>query len=289
VDTTMRGRQGAPYKNAALEEELNPLRDEFAAIIRSARRATGRPLAAATTMTVTPETLAGVPEAMRCVVRNADAFKMISFQPVARVGRTEAGLGGGVSQEALWDAIAQGLSGPVQDPSLLARGQMWLGHPACNRTAHGFVLDEPGRTPRFFPLRLQGDPIDVCTIERFLARFGGASFRRDTAAEAGVRLLGMVSRAPYFWAREVLPYLWHQVRRVRERLDLCVFRVPVGKALVSMCEVNALGLRDRYYEDMRAGRVPGIEGSHGPLAPLGRGPAFGKSSEEAPKGDGSGR
>ena len=37
----------------------------------------------------------------------------------------------------------------------------------------------------------------------------------------------------------------------RERLALCVFKAPVGDRLVSMCELNALGLRDRYYDDLR--------------------------------------
>ena len=38
----------------------------------------------------------------------------------------------------------------------------------------------------------------------------------------------------------------------QERLGLCVFQVPIGDKLVSMCEVNALGVRDRYYEAIRA-------------------------------------
>ncbi len=37
----------------------------------------------------------------------------------------------------------------------------------------------------------------------------------------------------------------------RERLALCVFKAPVGDRLVSMCELNALGLRDRYYDGLR--------------------------------------
>jgi hypothetical protein len=45
-------------------------------------------------MTVTRGNLEGVPAALRCVVKNADAFKMIRFQPVSQVGRTEDGLGG---------------------------------------------------------------------------------------------------------------------------------------------------------------------------------------------------
>jgi hypothetical protein len=39
----------------------------------------------------------------------------------------------------------------------------------------------------------------------------------------------------------------------RERLDLCAFKVPVGRELVSMCEVNALGARERYYATLAAG------------------------------------
>ena len=37
----------------------------------------------------------------------------------------------------------------------------------------------------------------------------------------------------------------------QERLALCVFKAPVGDRLVSMCELNALGLRDRYYDGLR--------------------------------------
>src|SRR6266852_6113312 len=37
----------------------------------------------------------------------------------------------------------------------------------------------------------------------------------------------------------------------RERLALCVFKAPVGDRLVSMCELNALGLRDHYYDGLR--------------------------------------
>jgi len=315
VDTTMRGRRG--YGDATREEELNPLREEFAQMIRDARRSTGRPLVAATTMTVTRDNLPGVPDAVRCVVRSADAFKMISFQPVAQVGRTEEGLGGGVGVEELWREAARGLPGPAGDVGHLLRGQMWLGHPACNRYVHGFVLTRPGRPePAFHPLRLEGEPRDERAVEGYLRRFGGASFRRDTSFEARARLAALLLRAPSFWAGEVLPYFWGQIRRMepegqlgllgelargearvhhfnvvshhfmsreeirsplgRERLDLCVFRLPVAGQLVSMCEVNALGLRDRYYEDIRAGRPPGATAFPAPgnERPQGRPPAL---------------
>ena len=53
VDTTQRGRQGERWRAATMEAALNPLRAEFAAMIREAERTTGLPLRAATTMTVT--------------------------------------------------------------------------------------------------------------------------------------------------------------------------------------------------------------------------------------------
>ncbi len=38
-----------------------------------------------------------------------------------------------------------------------------------------------------------------------------------------------------------------------ERVAHCVFHVPIGDRLVSMCEVNALGARERYYAEVDAG------------------------------------
>jgi hypothetical protein len=46
----------------------------------------------------------------------------------------------------------------------------------------------------------------------------------------------------------------------RERLAHCVFHVPVDGELVSMCEVNALGVRERYYAQLaRRGREAAAE------------------------------
>ena len=299
VDTTMRGRAGGAYKHATREQDLNPLREEFADLIRSARKRTGQPLVAATTMTITRDNLDGVPAALRCVMGLADAFKMISFQPAAQVGRTEDGLGGGVGAEELWQRIAMGLEGPVRDAGYLTRCQMWLGHPGCNRTVHGYVVRQKGGPLVYAPLRLQGDPVDERAIDRYLARFGGASFRRDTRLEGRVRLASMIARAPRLWLSDVAPFLAHLVGRMdperplrlawrllagkaradhfqivshhfmsqaeietalgQERLGMCVFKVPIGERLLSMCEVNALGVRDRYYEDIRAADGSGRE------------------------------
>ncbi|MDX2120131.1 MAG: hypothetical protein SF070_03595 [Gemmatimonadota bacterium] len=42
IDTTQRGRLGAHYRDAASEEAFNPLRDEFAELLRGVARHTGR-------------------------------------------------------------------------------------------------------------------------------------------------------------------------------------------------------------------------------------------------------
>jgi hypothetical protein len=244
---------------------------------------------------------------------------MISFQPIAQVGRTEGGLGGGVDVEALWREAARGLHGPGCDLELLLRGQMWLGHPGCNRYVHGFMLERQGAAePEFHPLRLAGEPRDERAVAGYLERFGGASFRRDTPFEARTRFAAMLMRAPHFWAGEVVPYFWGQLRRMaperplalaadilrgrarlqhfnvvshhfmsreqiesaegRERLDLCMFRLPVDGELVSMCEVNALGVRDRYYEDLQHGRRPGatafVDAERPSPVPAGQPPAL---------------
>jgi len=290
VDTTQRGRKGDAYRRPLSEAALNPLRDEFAAMVRLAKAATGLPLRPATTMTVTRDNVAGVPDVMRWLLRNADAFRMISFQPIAQVGRTEGGLGGGVDVEELWAAIADGLYGAGPGRERLRRGRKWLGHAACNRFVHGLVAARDTGT-EFHPVREEGDPVDERVVDGFLRRFGGISFRRDTPAEVAARLTGVALHAPGFVARNLLPYARHWLRRLdperplraardlaagrlqlhglaivshhfmsraetetplgQERLDQCVFHVPVNGELVSMCEVNALGIRDAYYEQIR--------------------------------------
>ena len=106
IDTTQRGRVGS-YKGAVHESERNALRAEFGAMLRDVRRATGINARAATTMTVTPENLAGVADVVRWLMENPDAFFMVSFQPIAQVGRAENGLTDSVDVEALWAEIAR--------------------------------------------------------------------------------------------------------------------------------------------------------------------------------------
>jgi hypothetical protein len=281
VDTTQRGRQGERWRSAATEAELNPLREEFAAMVRAAQQATGLPLRAATTMTVTRDNLDGVADVVRWLAGHADAFRLVSFQPIAQVGRTEDGFGGGVSVEALWDRVAEGL-GVDGGAERMARMGVWFGHRACNRMVNGVVVRAPGGPPRYHPLRDADDALDVRVVDGFLRRFGGVSFRLDRPAELAARCAGIARAAPGFVFGHLGPFARHWLRRVgagsatrglwqlatkratatplvvvshhfmsreeietplgRERLAHCVFQVPVDGELVSMCEVNALGI-----------------------------------------------
>ncbi|MBA3260838.1 MAG: radical SAM protein [Gemmatimonadales bacterium] len=292
IDTTQRGRVGRRYRMASTEEELTPLRDEFAELLRRARRETGRQIRAATTMTVTAANLDGVPAVVRWLLRNADAFRLISFQPIAQVGRTAGGLGGGVSVESLWARIAEGLEGPGADPKAIERGQLWVGHPGCNRYVPGVVVTSKAEAPRFHPLRTSGDAVDERIVDGFLQRFGGISFRMDPPLERWARWLGLAAAEPRFVFGSLGPFALHWLRRIghgrvgralrdlvagrvktqglvlvshhfmsrvelesplgRERSALCVFHVPVEGRLVPMCEVNATEVRDRYYERLGA-------------------------------------
>jgi len=271
VDTTMRGRRDR-FASVRTEAELNPLRTEFAGMIRAARRRTGRRLEVASTVTVTEDNLDGVPDIIRWFLANADAFKMVSFQPVAAVGRTRSTLGG-VTVEALWDRIAKGAGAAG-----LESAQGWLGHPACSRFVQGLAGVGCGQ-PRYAPLYRRDDPGDMALLKELLDRLGGLSFRRDGPGRALRRALWMLGRHGTFLTARVVPHLLRTWARSgvwrpryfcivshhfmnaaeletptgRERLAACAFRVPVDGRLEPMCAVNALGIRERHYAGAHAG------------------------------------
>jgi hypothetical protein len=240
-----------------------------------------------------------VADVVRWLAGHADAFRLISFQPIAQVGRTEDGFGGGVSVEALWDRVAEGL-GVAGGAARMARMGVWFGHQACNRMVNGVVVRGPDGPPRYHAIRDAEDPLDVRVVDGFLQRFGGVSFRLDSKAELAARCLGIARRAPGFVLGSLGPFARHWLRRVgagsalrgarllatkratatplvlvshhfmsreeletplgRERLAHCVFQVPVDGELVSMCEVNALGVRERYYAQLtRRGKAARAE------------------------------
>lgn len=274
-----------------------PLRNEFAQMIRAMRKETGRTLEAATTFTVTDENIAEVPDVIRWMSRNVDAFKMISFQPVAQVGRTESRLGKSLTVDLLWTRIAEGLYGDTNRATELMSHQGLFGHPDCTRFVQGVIVTQSGSDPVFHPLFRSDDANGVQFFKELFHRFGGISFRRFSGWKKIQYLMNLLIRNPIFILLSVLPLVLQRLRdfdgqnagrligawllgrtRIhylnivshhfmsraeietplgRERIGACVFKVPINDSLVSMCEVNALGYREEYYESIRMAGLSG--------------------------------
>ena len=289
VDITQRGRDG--YRTPKSEQELMPLRDEFAELIREAKRRTGRRLRAATTMTVTSENLGGVADVVRWTIRNRDTFSLISFQPLAQVGRTRRGMRG-VTADELWGEVAKA----TRDFGLDLSGAepMHFGHPDCTRFVPLLAVqrrdDERPRLLQF----IRDTPDDVAIMKEFFASgLGGVAFRDDLPIEMFARGAGMLRRQPRWllgrgrrWIntrlrQEVgttfMPLLLAGISgriRVdgvtltshhfmspgelatdvgRARLAACVFRLPHNGEMVPMCAMNAGGVRDEVYSAIVTG------------------------------------
>ncbi|HVE70494.1 MAG TPA: radical SAM protein [Thermoanaerobaculia bacterium] len=280
IDVTQRGRDG--HRAPKSERELMPLRDEFADLIRVARRKTKRRLRVAHTMTVTSENLGDVPDVVHWMVRNRDAFSLISFQPLAQVGRTRRGLEG-VTPQQLWTAIGRatreyGLEVHDAEP-------MHFGHPECTRFVPLLAVQpHHAREPRLVQC-IRNEPEDVAVMQEFFEKgLGGVAFRDDSLLEALARGAGMLVREPrwflgtvrrWFLSRlrfelgmSVRSFLRHRIDGLtltshhfmspaelatdhgRARLDACVFRIPVKGEMVPMCQVNGGGVRERFYEEL---------------------------------------
>jgi MoaA/NifB/PqqE/SkfB family radical SAM enzyme len=113
IDTTQRGRVG--YTHPRSEQDLAPLREECADLVRSARRRTRLPLRAATTLTITRDNLDDVPHVVEWCLRNRDTFGMVSFQPVAQVGRDAGSAICGWGRRTV--GPYRGRTGPLRDDS----------------------------------------------------------------------------------------------------------------------------------------------------------------------------
>jgi hypothetical protein len=268
VDTTQRGRRD-DYRTAQTEAELDGLRAEFAELVRTARARTGLRLEAASTVTVTQHNIKDVPGIVRWFLANADAFKMVSFQPLAEVGRTDPLLKG-VSADELWLRIAEGTGDPM-----IRRGEGWVGHPACSRLVQGLAVRR-GEAVAFVPLYRRDRLDEMRALDELLERLGGVSFRLDNRARAWRRASRIAVRHGGFLVCRLLPYLVRLLRRARslkanyfcivshhfmsaaematpqgqERLATCAFRVPINGQLESMCAVNASDLRKTYYRQI---------------------------------------
>jgi len=125
IDTTQRGRRET--NSNMTEKDLHSVRDQFAALIRRVRSETGANLKAASTVTVTDSNLEEVGEITRWFFDNADAFRLLSFLPVADVGRTRKAQGSlSVERDGLWSNIYQTCGQKIN------RRPLQFGHRECN-------------------------------------------------------------------------------------------------------------------------------------------------------------
>jgi hypothetical protein len=251
VDITQRGRHG--FKAPKSELELMGLRDEFAGMVREARRRTGLPLRAATTLTVTRQNLPQIADVVRWTVRNRDAFGLISFQPLAQVGRTRKALEG-VTAGELWDEIGRATADfglALDDP-----GPLHFGHTECTRFVPVLAIEreEEGRPPRPRLLQLiRNRPEDVEIVEEFFAQgLGGTAFRDDRPAEKAARAAGMLRRAPGFFLGRVRRWA---ARRLREEAGLSAPRLAL-EALRGKLRLGGFTLTSHHFMSPQELRTP---------------------------------
>ncbi len=272
IDSTQRGRPG--WRADQREPELNELRERFADLLNDVRRETGIHLHAAHTITVTEDNVDDVPSIVAWALSRPDAFRLLSFLPVAPVGRTEDQRAEALSIGGLWERMCQPFG------RTLNRNAMLFGHPECNVTVplmlvslgdktHALEVARPGVASEE---RLLGDALRVVSTRIDLDDSLGRNILRGVfAVLTSPALLFALARylVTRTWAHRglILPALGSLLRgrlRVRpwllvihkfmtaeeletpvgkERLDACVFKVPVDGVLTSMCELNATGMR----------------------------------------------
>ncbi|MDY7092585.1 MAG: hypothetical protein SX243_06370 [Acidobacteriota bacterium] len=274
VDSTQRGRRG--WRRGIEEQELHPIRDAYAHLIRETRRATGRTLHVATTVTVHLGNLEQIPQILDWILDNNDAFRMVSFQPVAAVGRTQDSRIEGLTLDGVWEQICSGVR------QELNRHAMYFGHPECHIVAPVVVV-RCGEERFVLETARAGKRWDKAFLGRLMQAFGGFSTydKPRWLNTAQLLLLGarhprLLLEAPFYglyrlWGvRRRLASVAGQLLRLRpltarplalivhkfmspdeldtpvgrERLAACVFQLPVeGHGMVPMCQMNATDLR----------------------------------------------
>ncbi|HEX4954974.1 MAG TPA: hypothetical protein VF017_16410 [Thermoanaerobaculia bacterium] len=290
IDITMAGRAGYPIAKLRREADLHPLREAFVDLLLSVRRDTGIDFFAAHTVTVTEANLGSIGEILhwlRADRRHLDAFRLISFQTEADVGRTRFSARP-VTAEAVWGEICAGVGADM------ARDNLWFGHPECSNMTSLLVLFPEGRVIDLIP----SDPDSRAFWSGILERFGGIGARGESFSDSLLRKAGVIARHP-----EVLRSLWRylmlrleqerlslpellrrvaarevggfnvvlhnfmssaQVRQggqeVTERLAACSFRGAVERdgewQAVPMCQMNALERENLYQAEITGSRLP---------------------------------
>ena len=277
VDSTQRGRQ--EWSPNCTEAELHPLRDHYAQLIRDTRKKSGRKLHAAHTVTVHQRNLDQIPDVMQWLLNNLDAFRMVSFQPVAEVGRTQDEAIEDLTLDDVWTRVCQGLGTKIN------RDAMHFGHPECHIVTP-LVVARSGEKIIVLETARAGKEWDRAYLGRLLRHIGGYTVRGKSRALNVMGILSLTLRNPLLLAetfvyglyrawgnrRELAEVLFEAVKKMQlsirplavvvhkfmspseletpigqERLASCTFRVPVDGRMISMCEMNATEVRSKLY------------------------------------------
>ena len=273
IDTTQNGR---PDMTLGLRErDIDPIRNRFAQLIKDARKQTGKRLHAAQTVTVTGQNVADIPDVVRWALDNVDSFRLISFLPVAQVGRTLDKPTEDLTLENVWRKICEGAG------RRLSRHAMQFGHPECNITAPLLVISF-GQQRNIIEVVRENNKWDLRFFTRALRKIGPyvdfnlgpwrhalkimrpVLVNPDLLLEFPLYTLYRLWGARSWMGSLLLHALGLHKIRVRplllvvhkfmsgdeletplgkERLRACVFKVPGDGQMVSMCQVNATSLR----------------------------------------------
>ncbi len=275
IDTTQRGRRG--IDRHMTEEDLHQVRDQFANLIRRVRRETGHPLQAASTVTVTESNLTSVASITDWFFKNSDAFRLLSFLPVADVGRTRQSPDP-VHRDGLWQQIHQASGQSIN------RFPLQFGHRKCNNLVP-LLLARVGQKTIIFEGVRSKNPKDEAMLAEAINTVGATINWGLPWQENISQFLTILLKNPRFLAK-TLRYtgyrFWSERRKLAQlllniiqqkelpqlnpflfiihnfmspgdlkteegkaRLEACIFKVPVDGKMISMCEMNATGIREK--------------------------------------------
>lgn len=282
VDSTQRGRRG--WRPGMRESELDEVRSAYADLIRRVRRRTGRTLHVATTVTLNRNNLDQVPDILGWMLDHLEAFRMISFQPVAAVGRTQDERIPSLTLDEVWSRVCAGIGQPLNQRAML------FGHPECHIVTP-LVVVRCGSTRFAVETAREGRGWDRGFLDRLMRAIGGFSTYDKSTAVNALQLGALALRHPLLLVEAPLYGLYRlwdlrrhlaglvagllrferlEVRPLavvvhkfmspdeldtelgRERLAACVFQLPVDGEMVPMCTMNATPLRHQLGEARRA-------------------------------------
>ena len=230
VDVTQKGRSG--LTDSTRERDLHGIRDRLAALIKSTRECTGKPLHAGSTVTVTERNYRDIPDVVRWVLDNADSVRILSFLPAAEVGRTSDRRIRDLAMDDVWEKVCEGVG------AKLNRHAMYYGHSECSITVP-VVLVTAGDRHHVLEVVRAHRRWDLRVFRRALREFShcvdlnAAAWRNVAAAGWALvrRPLALGELALYslyrLWAaRQALAaFTWHLVTLRRVRLLPLLFVV----------------------------------------------------------------